>query len=155
MKRYFPLIIAVVQLACTDFGENVPPQVPLRDLLSAPETVSVAGKPLILTTELQRDFMPSVPPTGSQLFGVVYVQTTDSTQPPNSASADVVWVVYRQQIWASYLLDSPLSRPNAIVKHVSNGPEWDGPVDVIVRLSSSSITNQLLRASNQAINKTY
>ena len=155
MNRYFPLIIAVVQLACTDFGENVPPQLPFGDLLAAPETLTVDGKSLVMSTSLGRNLMPMVPPSSSGLVAVVYLQMTDSTAMPESISADVVWVVQGQDVWASFLRDSPPPRANVIVKSASDGPEWDGPVDVVVRVVDNRGTFRLLRAANQIVGKVY
>jgi hypothetical protein len=156
--RYFLLCIGFLHLACNDFGEKLPPQPPqlsLQVLLSAPETLSVGGKPIVLATSLWLNLMPMVPPSGPPLGAIVYVQTTDSTALPNSISPDVIWIVYGQQIWASFLQETPAPGPNVIAKFAPNGPAWDGPVDVIVRIVDFRGVFHLLRAANQRIQKVY
>lgn len=155
MIKCFLFLVGSIQLACNDLGQTVPPQLPLGDLLAAPETLSIGGKSLVLSTSLWRSFMPIVTQSSTGLAAVVYIQTTDSTAPPNSISSDVIWIVQGQEIWASFLRDTSPTRPNVIAKFASNGPGWDGPVDVIIRVLDNRGTYRLLRAANRHVGRVY
>ena len=155
MTKWCLLFVGLLQLACNDLGQTVPPELKLGDLLAAPETLTVGGKSLVMSTSLGRNLMPMIPPSGSGLVAVVYLQMTDSTATPESITADVIWVVRSQDIWVSFLRDSTPPRPNVIAKSASDGPEWDGPVDVIVRVIDNGGTFRLLRAANQQVGKVY
>lgn len=160
MKRCILLLIALKLAGCSDNGVSVPPDIPIGELLAAPDTILVEGKTLYLSTYLWRDFMPISPPDGHPLIAIIYVTATDTAQLPSSISADAVWIVYEQQVWKSWFTNEPIppdqQRPNRIVKLARDGPKW-GPgiyVSVIVRVIDSQGGTSLLRAPNQFINRT-
>ena len=158
MKRYL-LVLAVVGLAgCIDEGIPVPPDIPIERLLTAPDTISVRGRSLALSTVIWRDFMPVSPPDGQPLVALVYVSAADPAPLPPSLSADALWIVHENQVWKSWLTneESPDHPPNRIAYVARNGPRWGpgGSVDVIVRILDGGRAMQLLRASNQRIQRT-
>jgi hypothetical protein len=158
MNRFFLLCMGILQLSCNDIGKDrplQPPMLPLQDLLAAPETLSIGGKSLVLSTSLWLDLMPTVPPSNPPLIAIIYVRSADSTEPPNSVSPDVVWIVSGRQIWGGFLQDTFAPGQNVIAKVARNGPGWDGSVEVIVRIVDSGGTAHLLRAASQQIGKVY
>lgn len=145
---------------CKDSGIEVPPDIPIAQLLQAPDTISADGKRLYLTTFMWRDFMPISPPDGKPLIAIAYVTTADTTQIPTSISADAIWIVYDAQAWRSFftgeMITPDLQRPYRIVRIARDGPKW-GPniyVDVIVRVFDINGNAQLLHAPNQWIGRT-
>jgi hypothetical protein len=158
MTKCIVTIILLVFIGCKDFGEDVrpvPPDVPVNVLLAAPETVVVDGGTLTLSTYMWRSFMPIVPPNGSSLIALVYIGMTDSTKVPSSTSADAVWIVNGQTVWKSFLADANQPPTNQLCKVARDGPQWDNPVDVIVRVFGSRGDSHLLRAPHQTIGKVY
>ncbi len=160
MKIFTSLVFAISLIGCSQNPVSAPPDIPADQLLASPDTITVNGRQLYLTTYMWRDFQPISPPDGKPLIAICYVTATDTTQLPGSISADAVWIVYSNQVWKSWFTnETPPSdelRPNRIVKYARNGPKW-GPriyVDVIVRVTVGNGNSQLLRASNQWIGRT-
>lgn len=88
--RTLAILFALYSLTgCKDYGIEVPPDIPIAQLLQAPDTISADGKWLYLTTEMWRDFMPFSPPDGKPLIAIIYVTTADSTQIPSSISTEL------------------------------------------------------------------
>lgn len=145
-------------MGCKDLGEEVPtspPYIPADDLLAVPESVDVEAETLTLSTYLWRSFMPTIPPTNSGLIALVCVRSMDSTQLPISINLNAVWIVNGQQVWRSFLADEDQSSVYRQCKIARNGPGWDGPVEVIVRLFDDRGESHMLRASQQIIDKVY
>jgi hypothetical protein len=159
--KYIPILLIFALASCKDMGVDVPPELSLQTLLTAPETVVVQGKALTLSSSLWRNLMPTTDNTGSPLIAVVYIQTVDSTQFPASVSADAVWIVQDQVIWRSYFADEDPpqgeQRPYRLWRIARNGPQWspDHPVDVIVRILVPNGSSRLLKAPGQLIHAVY
>lgn len=160
MIQFIVLLMSVVFMGCSDAGEQYvapPPDIPVNQLLAAPETTMVNGRTVYLTTYLWRDFMPISPPDGKPLLGVVCITAMDGLVFGNAISSDAVWVVYNQKVWKSWLTDaSNGGRTNQLAKSFSDGPKW-GPlvsVDVVVRLKDDKGKVYFLRASKQIIGRT-
>ncbi len=148
---------AVLLIGTCSENPVAPPDIDIRSLQAAPETLAVAGKSLMLRCSLWRDFMPISPPDGRPLVVVIAVQTADSTGLPEGLDADAVYVIYEGQVWKAWLNENPdlTPPPYRLEKVGRNGPKW-GPgvyVDVVVRLEYGGKT-YLLRASRQRIQKT-
>lgn len=150
----------IVFIGCSDVGEQYvapPPDILLNQLLAFPETTIVSGRTLYLTTSMYRDFMPISPPDGKPLGGGVYITATDTSALNNVISSDAIWIVFGQEIWKSWLKDSPGgNRKNQLVKYFRDGLKW-GPhvfVDVVVRLKDNQGNIYFLRASKQWIGRT-
>jgi hypothetical protein len=161
MPRLLPIFLVCAFAACQDTGIEVPPELPLRILLNAPDTVRVDGRTLTLSTSLWRDLMPSTDDHGSPLTAILYVETADSANFPASISADAVWIVRGDEVWKGFCAkEAPPpgeQRPNRLWRIARNGPGWpvDLPVEVIVRLLVANGSSRLLRASHQRINGAY
>lgn len=161
MKTYTVVILSAVFLTCADIGDvlpPVPPDIPIRELLAAEDTVTVDGRSLTLSTYMWRDFMPISPPDGKPLIGIAYIDGIDSASLPSTIKADAIWIVYDGQVWKSFFSNesSNPQKPNRLEKVVRNGPKW-GPgvyVDVIVRLLDGGEGAHLLRAAHQYIGRT-
>lgn len=160
MIQHIVLFISVVFVGCSDVGEHYaapPPDIPIDQLLAAPETTMVNGRAVYLTTYLWRDFMPISPPEGKPLLGVVFITAMDGLVFGNAISSDAVWVVYNQKVWKSWLTNaSNGGRTNQLAKSFSDGPKW-GPlvsVEVVVRLKDDQNNIYFLRASKQWIGRT-
>ncbi len=149
-------------MACSDNGDSVspdPPDIPISQLLSSPDTITVEGRRLYLSTYMWRDFQPVSPPDGKPLIAIIYVTATDTAQLPG-ISTDAVWIVYNNQVWKSWFTNEPTppgeTKPNRIVRIAREGPLW-GPhihVDVIVRVIDARGNSQLLHAPDQWIGRT-
>lgn len=160
MIQFVFLFTSVVFTGCSDIGEQYvapPPDIPISQLLAAPETTIVSGRTVYLTTYLWRDFMPISPPDGKPLLGVVFITAMDGLVFGNAISSDAVWIVYNQKVWKSWLTSaSNGGRTNQLAKSFSGGPKW-GPrvsVEVIVRLKDDKNKTYFLRASKQWIGRT-
>ena len=90
MRLSIFVLLFVVGLGCSDLGVSVPPDIPISQLRSAPETITVEGRQLYLTTFIWRDFQPISPPDGKPLIAIIYVTATDTAQLPGSISTDAV-----------------------------------------------------------------
>ncbi|MDQ7065299.1 MAG: hypothetical protein Q9P90_13770 [candidate division KSB1 bacterium] len=156
LKRTLWLAAVLLVGACSE-NPVAPPDIDIRSLQAAPEKLTVAGKSLILSCSLWRDFMPISPPDGRPLVVVIAVQAADSTALPEGLDADAVYVIYEGQVWKAWLNENPdlTQPPYRLEKVARNGPKW-GPgvyVDVVVRLEYGGKT-YMLRASRQRIQKT-
>ena len=158
MTKCIIVITLLALIGCKDSGEDVnpvPPEIPVDVLLATPDTIVVDGGTLTLSTYIWRSFMPTVAPSGTGLIALVYIGMTDSTKVSSSMSVDAVWIVSGQNVWKSFLMDANQPKTNQICKIARYGPEWDNPVDVIVRVLGSRGDSHLLRASHQTIGKVY
>lgn len=153
------LITAFVVLQCTD-PVSAPPNIALEDLLTAPETLTIAGQELILKTSLWRDFQPVSPPDGHPLIALIYIVTADRSDLPAQLNPEAVYIVYQDQVWKSFFSTEYRSpqeiRPFRITKIARDGPKWgpDVQVEVIVRLWAGNDV-YLLRAGDQTIGSTW
>lgn len=160
MRTILLLIASGLIIGCSQNPVSAPPDISVSQLLSSPDTITLDGTQLYLTSYLNRDFMPMSPPDGQPLFAQCIITSTDTLDITKSISADAVWIVYQSQVWKSWL-SSPTNPPdtkwrNCVAKVALNGPKW-GPhvnVDVIVRVIDSKRRTQLLRASDQWIGRT-
>jgi hypothetical protein len=157
VKRCLLIVLLLEWLGCSDNGVSVPPDFSISELLTAPDTITVEGRRLTLSTYMWRDFMPISPPDGKSLIAILYMTAADTAQLPSSISADVVWIVHNQEVWKSWLAEDPSQQPrNRIAKMARDGPKW-GPgiyVPVIVRVISTRGGTFLLRADNQYVGRT-
>jgi hypothetical protein len=158
MKIFMFLLITFVAIGCSDIGVSVPPDIPINQLLTSPDTIHIDTRHLYLSTFMCRDFQPISPPGGKPLIAIIYVTATDTAQLPSSISTDAVWVVYNNQVWKSWFTNELAPdelKPNRIVKIAREGPKW-GPhvyVDVIVRVYDGKGGTLLLRAPKQWIGR--
>jgi hypothetical protein len=142
--------------ACTDATGPLPRR-PASELRTAPTSVAVAGKTLLLESYLWRDFMPVAPPNGTSLMVVLRVKTSDGSTVPTSVTADGAWVVFEEDVWATEVEEEfprDIVAPNYEVV-ARGGPKW-GPgvsVDVVVRLRHEG-REHLLRVADQPIRRT-
>lgn len=160
MKKLILFLISLILIGCSENGISVPPDIPINQLLSSPDTILIDTRHLYLSTYIWRDFQPVSPPDGQPLIAIIYITAADTAQLPGSISADAVWTVYNNKVWKSWFTNEAISpselKPNRLVKIARNGPKW-GPhvyVDVIVRVLDGKGGTQLLRASRQWINRT-
>jgi hypothetical protein len=147
-------------ISCSEDDENLPPDIPLNQLINAPDTINVEGSLIYLSTDIWRDFMPISPPDGKPMIALIYITAKDTAKIPASINTDAVWMVYNNEVWKSWYSNELVApgelKQNRIVKIVRNGPKW-GPhvfIDVIVRVYDSWGNAELLRASKQWISRT-
>ena len=159
-KRFLPSFAILLSLGCTDLGQEVPPDIPVERLQTAPDTVVVEGRTLVLTTYMWRDFMPISPPGGKPLIVIAYITAVDSTPLPSTISADAIWILTDSLVWKGGFTAEPTppgeSRPNCLRRVARDGPLW-GPyvsVDVVVRVLDGHGNVSLLRAPQQWISRT-
>lgn len=163
MKLIFvSIILSLSIISCKDDSNpvEVPKDIPLETLLAAPETLSVAGQNIHLSTYMWRDFMPISPPDGKPLIAVVYIGTTDSTDISTEIDAGVIYVIKGNEIWRAYLQneDYPSYQipPRRLIKVARDGPKWQTQilVDVVVNVTYRN-NNYLLKAKDQFISETW
>lgn len=108
-----------------------PPGFSMDQLRAAPETLRVGGRAVTAHAELWRNFMPSVPPSGSPLLGV-------------------------SRAWATTLAhQGPGASPKSERHSFGGGPEWDlgTLVDVVVGLRTRPDHIDLVHAGKVLINR--
>ncbi len=159
MRIFISLVFPIFLIGCSQNPVG-PPSVPLNQLLASPDTITVDGTQLYLTTYLHRDFMPISPPDGNPLVANSYVSATDTINVNRLISTDAIWVVYQGQVWKSWLTTPAAPTDPQWAKSVTgiarDGPKWgpDVRVDAVVRVSDSKGETYLLRASDQWIGRT-
>jgi hypothetical protein len=154
MKTKIAAVLAsVIMVAC---AEDALAPSPVAELVNAPVKVRVAGVDLTLETYLYRDFQPITPPNGQPLIAVVRVKTANGATLPAGLDAEVLHVLYGEDVWAaSPVEEHPATAPGVLEVVARNGPEW-GPgvtVDVVLRLRHGG-TTLLLKAAAQQIHRT-
>lgn len=155
-------ILSLLFISCKDDSNpvEVPKEIPLETLLAAPETLSVAGQNIFLTTELWRDFMPISPPDGKPLIAIAYIGTTDSTDISTEIDSDAIYVIKGNEIWRAYLHNEDYpsfqNPPCRLIKVARDGPKWQTQilVDVVVNVTYRN-NNYLLKAKDQFIGETW
>jgi hypothetical protein len=163
MKLTAGIVVIVIGLAlasCSDKGVSVPPEIPIEQLLAAPDTLVIDSSAIILNTYMYRDFMPISPPDGKPLIAIVDIAKPDSSNLPAGLSADAIWIINGQQIWKSWFSNeqppADWIRPNLLKRVARKGPKW-GPdiyVDTVVRVIGPNGEKYLLRAQHQYIGRT-
>ncbi len=149
-------VIIFFLAGCTD-PLSTPPDIPINELLSSPDTLKIENQKIVMRTYLWRDFMPISPPNGKPLIALVYIETIDSSTISPSISADAIYVVNGTEVWKSYFSKEAAGeqKPFRIIKIARDGPKW-GPgiyVDVVVSLRING-ANCLLKAPHQYIERT-
>jgi len=155
-------VLSLLLIGCKDDSNPVvvPKEIPLETLLAAPETLSVAGQNIFLTTELWRDFMPISPPDGKPLIAIAYIATIDSTDISQEIDADAIYVIKGNDIWRAYLYNGEFpsyqNQPSRLIKIARDGPKWQTQilVDVVVNITYQN-QNYLLKAKDQFIHETW
>jgi hypothetical protein len=132
----------------------------VKELLAAPQTVTIQGITFALEAELWRDFMPISPPEGKPLAALVMVTAAGTGEFPPSLLVDRLWVIHGQEVWETEFSGEKIpldpAHRNQLKKMARGGPKW-GPgieVDVVVRIVDSSKNTTFLRVSNIMIKKT-
>ncbi len=152
---YFLMIsFALIMISCFD-SVSTEQEITTESLLSAPETIIVAGNQIKLETNVYLNLKPNVEP--NPMIVKVYIETVDSSDIPSMISVESIYVVKEDSVvWKhSFSSDEKVVsdlRPFRIIKIARNGPHW-GPfitVDVIVKIKINKNTI-LLRASDQNI----
>lgn len=139
--------------------EDIGPTVPLAELESAPERITLENREFVLETYLLRNFMPICPPDGWGLMAFVAITATDSLEFPSHIDTDHIWIINGSRVWESNFSNDfrPPHTIYQLTKVARNGPKWGhmgGPftfVDVIVRVVDSNNQRYLLKASHQII----
>ena len=151
------LVVNLLQLQCSD-PFSVPADIPIGELLVAPETLSVGNQNIFLSTSIYLNLQPSVSKT--PMIIPTYIETSDSSDFPLNVTVDAIYIVNRNQIWKSYFTnETPPEtelRPYRIFKIARDGPYW-GPEIYVDAIVTCKIDKKifLLRASNQLIGAAY
>lgn len=160
--KYILLCLALIVLpACALFGgDEGPGALPLSELRSAPDTLTLGDQQLVLRTAMWRDFQPISPPEGKPLIALFWIYAADSTALPAGLTADAAWVVNGEEVWDTYFTDEEPppgeQRPYQLYEVAREGPTW-GPqieVDAVVRVRDGDGASYLLRAPAQRIGRT-
>jgi hypothetical protein len=138
-----------------DSGDR-PPGFSMDQLRAAPETLRVEGKAVTAHAELWRNFMPSVPPSGTPLLGVVDLVPADTAAGLPAPTDAYVWILNGSRAWASTLAhQGPGASPGSKRYSFGGGPEWDlgALVDVVVGLRTRPDHIDLVHAGKVPINR--
>lgn len=163
MKIFVTAFISLIILSgCSIFDDEQDhlENIPVQELLAAPDTLILDDQPLVLRTYMWRDFQPISPSDGKPLIAIFWVYSADSTVIPENTTLDAAWLIHNDQIWGSYLTgeDPPPSEdtPYQLYDVLRDGPKWETgiEVDVVLRIRSAEGNNHLIRASNQHIGRT-
>ena len=130
----------------------------IRELRSAPDTLSAGGHRYVLWTSLWRDFQPISPPDGKPLIALVRLIDVDAAQIPAAVELDTIWVINDPDVWKSAFTNEPLPpRPDYELERIArDGPKW-GPgiaVDVVVGVSFGTGVLHRVQARAQMIGRT-
>ena len=151
--RITALLFVCVMAGC---AEDALAPSPVSELVSAPVQVRVAGVDLTLETYLYRDFQPITPPNGQPMIAAARVKAAEGEDLPAGLEAEVLHVLYGEEVWAAAPLEErPSTDPGVMEVVARNGPKW-GPgvtVDVVLRLRHAG-TTLLLKAAAQQIHRT-
>lgn len=108
----------------------------------ATEEVTIGGITLRLYVYLQRDFMPSLPPSGSPLASVNWLVDIDSTDIPDHILLSQQYVIYGDTLWVADYADQQRESPPYVIDKVSlDGPRWGPGVEVTVVVRVVDTTN--------------
>jgi len=151
------IICSIFIISCSD-PISSPSDIPIDELLSAPETLSIDNKNIVLNTSIYLDLMPGVSET--PMIVQINLETVDSSDIPTSINPKSLYIVNQSEVWKTFFSnESPREseiKPFRIVKKAREGPKW-GPnifVDIIVSLEISNKI-YLIRVSDQYINAVY
>jgi hypothetical protein len=135
-----------------------PPAPPLEELRSAPLSQSFdSGSVVALYAHLWRDFMPPSPSDGKPMIGTFEVSALTSASLPPELSVDAAFVVFGDQVWASWPEPDGSCDARFCIRRTSrDGPRWgpDVEVDVVVQITSGSNPSVLLRDPGVMITRT-
>ena len=133
------------------------PSLPTENLLRAPLAVEINGRQFTLETYVYRDFMPGENAGGSPLIAVVYLTAVDHQPFPAEIDSPYIWIVNGEEVWETNFADEVRPRDQAhlyqLEKVARGGPKWDvgGQVEVVVKVTASTGSSRLLRATKQVI----
>jgi hypothetical protein len=157
MSKYSAAVLVVLlTVGCS--GVPVAPDIPLGDLLDAPEVITIDGREYSLEAFLWRNFMPGQGGSeGSYLMAVVRVTAMDMEPFPSDINADWLWVVKGKESWAALTEDLDPNHSNTgehqLGKRADGGPRWETDiyVDVIIRVTHEERDTYLLRTADVKI----
>src|SRR3970040_2496548 len=75
-----------------------PEEIPIEDLLSAPDIIDIEGEKIILNTYLWRDFMPVSPPDGKPLIALIMIESVDFSDISGFIKPEAVYVVNGNEV---------------------------------------------------------
>lgn len=156
MRKYALLLLMSFALSyCSHINmDDEPPT--FEKLLNTPDTVRVANQTFILSTYLNRDFMPIIPLGGSGLTATAYLETKDHSPITGTIIFDTIYIIKRSIYWESGFVETaPTEQPYKLGKIMRNGPAWDTgiTVDVVVKFMVNGQTYKV-KAGNQLIHRT-
>ena len=159
MSKYLAAILMMLLIVgCS--GGPIAPDIPLGDLLNAPELITIEGREYSLDAAAGRDFMPGQwGSEGSPLRAAVCITAMDMEPFPSNVNADWLWVVNGKEFWAALTEDLEPDNPNVgehqLGKRADGGPRWDTGiyVDVVIRVTYEERNTYLLRAPDVIIGR--
>jgi len=152
--------VIIVNIHCQRNMLSPISELPEEFLQSQPDTLIIGEQKLVLRTYLWRDFMPIIPPGGKPLYGVIMVETVDSSAIEFDIDSDIVYLIHNHSVWPVHYdevpEDHPDQRPFRLLKIFRSGPKLEPRilVDVVVRLLIDE-HRFYLRATDQFINVTF
>ena len=160
-QRFFLFLVIVCAAWCWTCERNMMAALPELSedfLMSTPDSLHIGEQTLVLRTYLWRDFMPIIPPGGNSLYGVIKIETVDSSAITFDISSDGLYIIHNHDVWSIHYDDDPPA-DQQLWRHLKvfrSGPKIEPRVyvDVIVRMNIEG-QQHYLRVAKQYINATY
>lgn len=154
-------LLLLLALLCSCQQDRSPlailnPYAQMEDLSTAPSEVQIGDQRLTLEASLYRDFMPFYPPGGPPLNAVVKVIAMDSTAIQPGIEACCLWAIYRNEVWAAYLIgENRAAEPFVLNRYATGGPKWEPGVfaDVVVGVTDTQGTLHLIKQEDVQIGR--
>lgn len=135
-------------------GDEDKKESPADRLRKTPTKITVGDVELSLESHLIRNLMPTVGPRrGSNSYLIVDLNTKDDAL-PEGLKCKTIYGVDGQKIWESSKLEVR-SMPKKIRVIARNTPDWQKPIDVILKFSDSKGKEHMLRISSVEAMKVY
>ncbi len=128
----------------------------VKALQDTPQSLVVDGKTLLLSTELWRDFMPSVGKAERSLRAAVSISAQDNESLPSNLIFKRMVVLNGDSVWVQTMVNSERSDDIRLKANTTGGPEWtpDSQVDVVVEFMYQE-KDYKLRQNSVQIRATY
>jgi hypothetical protein len=131
----------------------------VKQLNSAKNPITIAGRSYKLESYIWRDSMPSIDGANKGMIASIRLIAVDKQPLPPTLLPDKLWVIRNQDkaIWATNFTDEPRPNNDTLEMVARSGPQWQpgSSIDVVVRVKDEKGKTYLLRQSNQKLQQTF
>lgn len=132
------------------------PGLPKGAFETSPESLLVDGVRYEVNAFLWRDFMPTIPPGGSDLKAAVVITAPAGKTIPAGLHPLWLWVRNKDAVWGAALMQQQGTFPDEIHVAARDGPKW-GPgieVDLVLGVMTPDAKLQLVAIRGVPIERT-